>query len=252
LCAATGLVVSVVPGCETTAKTANTTSSSPPAPGPGSAEPRARLAARAASAKDRSFTAAYSLSPPDRRVRTITVTVAADRSWRIELGGAVSGTDVTLVGVANGQYQCLSSGAKGRECVLVAGPGSGLPASVDPGVQHPFTDWLDLLTDPAVAITVGRAANPADSPGDCYSVEATTVTLAPAIESSVFCYTDEGTLTAVRADFGLLTISGQPTAGPGTIELPGPVMARSPLPIVTATETARSSPGAQGDPDRRR
>lgn len=248
VCAATPLLAPVLSGCEPSAGTTKATSPSPSASSYGPTEPRAQLAARAASAKDRSFTATYSLSPPDRKARSIAVTVAADRSWRIDLtGGAVTGTAVTLIGIASGQYQCLPVGNKGMECSRVAQLGLPLADNVDPGVQHPFTDWLDVLTNPAVAIAVGRTKNPTGGPGDCFSVEATTVTLAPAIESSTFCYTDDGTLTAAQAAFGLLALSGPLAAAPKAIELPGSVTARSPLPMVTATASGRASPAARRD-----
>lgn len=183
-------------------------------------------------AKDRRFTAGYTLTRSGRRAEAVAITVATDGLWRVDLpGGSAWGGDLALIGRPDGQYQCSISSGAGRDCVRVAGPGVTISPTVDPAVQHPFTDWLDILTDPTVAITVTVTRPLPDAAGTCFAVEATTVSLAPPIESSVFCYTEDGTLTAVRASFGMLTISQEPAAAPATIELPAPVTSRAPLPI---------------------
>src|SRR5689334_18156768 len=71
----------------------------PPAPAQ-TAEPvhtgpldaRVLLAGLAATAKDHRFAAGYTLSQPGLPARTVTVTVASDGSWRLDIpGGALGG-----------------------------------------------------------------------------------------------------------------------------------------------------------------
>jgi hypothetical protein len=238
-------VAALLGGCGQAQSPVATTSTA--APTTGSVDPHGQLTARTAAAKDRRFIAGYTLSRPDRRGQAVAVTVATDGTWRVDVqGGAYSGsTDIALVGRQDGQYQCaLNSVAVGTGCVRVATAGRKLPSSIDPQVQYPFTDWLDILTDPtvAVAVTVTSITN---VPGICYAVEPTTVTLSPPIQSAVLCYADDGTLTGVRSSFGTLVLSGQPTAPPATVPLPGAIVSRAPLPTAGALpQPTTSAPGS--------
>jgi hypothetical protein len=213
---------------------------------------RSQLAARAAVAKDRRYVAAYTLAVRGKPARAVLVTVAADGTWRVDVqGGALGGTsDVAIAGRPEAQYQCpLTNGAG---CVKVSGPRGALPAAVDPRVQYPFTRWLDLFLDRQVALSVAPAAALPGATGTCYSVEPTSVAMQPVIESAVLCYTDDGMLSAVRAAFGVLTLSSQPSAPPATVALPGPVVNATPLPIAAPPPrpSASTAPSPKASPRR--
>jgi hypothetical protein len=184
-------------------------------------DPRSRLAALAAAAKDRRFTAGYTLTRPGRRGQAVLTTLAGDGTWRVDVqAGAVGGSvDVSVVGRPDGQYQCGLSGSS-TGCVRVAALGRRLPSGIDPLVQVAFTTWTEVLTDPTVAITVVVSDRVTGAAGTCFGIEPTTVTLTPPIESSIACYGDDGTLTAARSGFGTLIMSGTPVPAPATVALP--------------------------------
>ena len=240
---ATGLV-----GCGQTRSPVAEVSSAPSAD---PADPRAQLAARAAAAKDRRFVAAYALTRPGQHGQAVAVTIARDATWRVDIqGGALGGTtDIALVGRPDGQYQCvLNTSPVDNGCVKVAANGRRLQAGVDPQVQYPFTGWLDVLTDPSVAVAVTVTTGIPNVAGTCFAVEPTTVTLAPPIPSSVFCFTDDGTMTATRAAFGTLVISGPPTDPPATASLPGQIVPRAPLQTGAPPATPSSPAGSTATP----
>ena len=202
---------------------------------PGSAEPsqatqaRGQLAARVAVAKDRRYVAAYTITAAGKPTRSVLVTVAADASWRVDVqGGALGGTaDITIVGRPEGQYQCPLSVNSG--CVRVAEPGRGLPAAIDPRVQYPFSIWLDVLIDRQVPLSVALAAALPGSSGACFAIEPAVTALKAPIDAGTFCYADDGLLTAAKLPFGALLLTGQPSAAPATVTLPGPVISGTPL-----------------------
>lgn len=200
---------------------------------------------KAAAARDRRFIAAYSLATAGRPNRSVMMTVAADGTWRLDLqGGALGGsTDIAIVARTDGQYQCVTSAnATDKSCVKLASASAKLSATVDPRVQYPFTSWLNLLTDRTAALTVSQTQPLQNATGACFSVEATTVSTTPPIESSVFCYTDDATLTAARAAFGTLTITGTPGPAPNTVTMPGAIVDRAPLPLTAPPQP--SAPAA--------
>jgi hypothetical protein len=45
----------------------------------------------------------------------------------------------------------------------------------------------------------------------------------------IYCYADNGLLTAARVGFGTLTIAGAPAPAPASIDLPGPVTGGEPM-----------------------
>jgi hypothetical protein len=203
--------------------------------------PRGDLARRVATAKDRRFTAAYSWTGAGAQ-RTITVTLAADGTWRVDVpGGAQNGrTAVSMVGRAEGVYQCSAGGG----CVRVARAAGTVPASVDPKVHHPFTDWAAALADPNAALSVATAPLLPGVAGACFSVEPTTVSIAPPIEPGIFCYGDDGMPTGFKTKFGTLTLAGAPGPAPPTADLAGPVSNGAPLntsapPVPTTTSSSR-------------
>jgi hypothetical protein len=188
-------------------------------------EPRADLARRVAAAKDRRFTAAYAWTGAGAP-RTVTVALAADGTWRVDIPGGAEGgrSGVSLVGRAEGVYQCTVNG-----CVRVARAAGTVPSGVDPKVHHPFTDWPAVLADPKAALSVTSAATLPGVTGTCFSVEPTTVAIAPPIDPGIFCYGDDGMPTGVRTRFGTLALAGPPGAAPATVDLAGPVSNAAPL-----------------------
>jgi hypothetical protein len=181
-------------------------------------EPRADLTSRVAAAKDRRFTAAYTWAVAGNQ-RTVTATVAVDGTWRVDVpGGALGGrATVSLVGRAEGVYQCANGG-----CVRIARAAATVPSAFDPRVHHPFTDWPDVLTDRGAALSVARAKL-TGAAGTCFSVEPATVAIAAPIEAGIFCYDDSGQPTGFKGRFGTLVLAGTPTAAPPSAALPWPV-----------------------------
>jgi hypothetical protein len=110
-------------------------------------------------------------------------------------------------------------------CVKVAGAGKPVPKKYDPVFEHIFTDWLGVMLDRTAPISVFPASPLAHSTGSCYSVESSSASLAPVIDSGIFCFAPDGTLTAAKIGAGTLTISGAPVAPPPTTTLPAPITA---------------------------
>ncbi|WFE62760.1 hypothetical protein [Micromonospora sp. WMMD714] len=206
---------------------------SDPAPAPGDTA-REELAALAAAARDRHLTARYTLSGTGGPTRDITVTSANDGSWRVDVpGGALGGTaDIALAATPAGLFQCALPSA-GRPdpatCARLGDRDDAVPRRVDPRVQHPFTDWLAVLTDRRTALSVSAATAPAGVPGRCYAVESTAASLTPPLDVGIYCFAPDGTLTFVRAALGTLTLAGPPGPAPDTVPLAGPVVAGEPL-----------------------
>ncbi len=210
---------------------------------------RAQLAARAAAAQDRRMVATYRLSKPDQPDRTVLVTLATDRTWRVDVsGGALGGTaGVSVARTKDGLYQCALPSVDQvvqAGCVRVGGPDARLGSAYDPRVQHAFTDWLAVLTDQRAALAVSLA-RPADGvPGACYSVESSSASLAAPVDLGVYCYAEDGTLTGATLGFGTLALDGSPAAAPATVSLPGPVVSGDPLPTATPSPSVPASPSA--------
>lgn len=212
---------------------------------------RTQLAARAAAAKDRRLTASYTLSAPGRPDRNIAVVRATDGSWRVDIpGGALGGTaDVSMVQNGGGLFQCTLPSVQfmvAASCVRVADPGGHLPARIDPRVQHPFTDWLDVLTDRQAALSVSTADPPASVRGSCFSVESNSASLVAPLDVGIYCYDDDGTLTGARLSFGTLVLAGAPSAAPASVALPGPVVVGEPLRMAAPPPSSSVTPTTAG------
>jgi len=227
-------------GCGSDRPPDSEVSPTPLAAGPPDA--RNALAGRAAAAKDRRFTAAYTLARPGGPPRTITVALASDGGWRVDVGGgALGGTvDVAIVTVRAGHYECVLGTA--ASCVQVG----ALPAAADPKVQHVFTDWLDVFIDRRAAVSVARAQPPPGVTGDCFSLEPTAVSLIGPLDPGIYCFAADGTVTGARAGFGTLVLASQVGPPPPTVTLPGPVVPGDPpntaAPPPPPTPTAAGSP----------
>jgi hypothetical protein len=227
VCAA-ALLATAAAGCGDDAPPEPTpsTASAPPAP----ADPRAVLAARAAAAADRRFTAVYTLATQGRDERSVVVTTAADGTWRVDVPGAALGgtADVAIAQIEGGIFQCsLRTDARPVDstCVKVADQGKKVPNRFDPGVQHVFTDWLDAFTDRQAPIAVSAARRLDGVTGTCFAIESISASLEIPVDTGIYCYSDSGQLTGARAGFGTLRIAAEPVPAPPSIELPGPVVA---------------------------
>jgi hypothetical protein len=208
-----------------------------------------RLAARVAAAQDKRYVAGYTLATRGRPDRSVSVTVAQDGSWLVNVpDGALSGTaDVAVADSAAGLYQCAVGGAS-PGCVRVAGPGGHLPARLDPWVEHLFTDWLSVLTDRQVAISVDTATPIPGARGQCFSVEPSSASLAPPVDPGIYCYDADGTLTAATISAGTLLLTGAPMPAPATVALPAPVVPRDPLPTDGPPQAGQAPSAAASGP----
>jgi len=255
---ATGTAM-LVSGCGSQRAAADGTGPSAPTSAPASASPtppapdaRAQLAGLVAAAKDRRMTAGYTLTRANQPVRSITVTLATDGSWRVDLpGGALGGAaDIAVVGAKGNLYQCPLSitGTTTRpSCVRVAGLDAAPPAAVDPRVQHFFTDWLDVLSDRRAALSVATATLLPGARGTCFSVDSNSASLAPQVDAGIYCYDADGTLTAVRTTTASMVLAGQPGAAPQSVQLPGPIVSGVPLPTTSpAAPASAGRPGPSG------
>lgn len=199
-------------------------------PVPAQPDPRGLLAARVAVAKDQRYVAAYTLTAQGRAPRSILVSIASDRTWRVDIqGGALGGTaDVAIVGRPDGQFQCPIN-PSGGGCVRVAAAGKKLPAAIDPRVQYVFVSWLDVLLDRQIPLSVATAEPLAGTSAPCFAVEPGVTAIAPPIDPGTFCYNDNGILTAAKLPIGQLMLTGEVVAAQATVSLPGPVGAGAPL-----------------------
>lgn len=210
---------------------------------PGDAEqPRSKLAARAAAAKDLRQVAFYVLKTKDRPDRTVGISRATDGSWRVDVPGSAHGgtVDIALVYTAKTLHQCaLPNGG----CIKVDGK---LPGTSDPKISHLISDWLNVMTDRQQAIAVSVTQPLPGAAGECYAIESSAVALPIPMDAGIYCYEKDGTLTAARFSVGTLLLAGQPGAAPPAIGLPGPVVNGALLPL--AAPPAPPSPSASAKP----
>lgn len=231
--------------------------SNPPAPEPDptpspatqAPEARAQLAGLAAAAQDRTLAAIYTYRA-DGRERSVSVVIAPDGSWRVDvpdlaLGGTV---DISIVRNEIGLFQCALPSADQPitpNCVQVGDRDADVPAAIDPKIERPLIAVRHVLTEPGAPLAVSAAAPFAGATGSCFSVETTTASVSAALDVGIYCYDPDGTLTAARLAFGELVLAGPPGPAPATVALPGPVtdeeplgMAAPPSPTPTATPSA--------------
>jgi hypothetical protein len=250
------------------------------------AEARAQLAARAAAAQDRRMVASYRLLTPGEAERTVSVTLATDGTWRVDVArGALGGTtDVSVVRTKDGLYQCapastdsstdastddsstnastdssagaptdpstpaLTGQSAAAGCVRVAGPNGRLRPAHDPRVEHVFTDWLAVLTDQRAALAVSPAKPIKGVRGACFSVESSSASLTAPLDLGIYCYDQDGTLTGAALGFGTLVLDGTPGEPPATVSLPGPVVGGRPVPMASPSPSESPSPSTSRHP----
>ncbi|MDR7323258.1 MULTISPECIES: hypothetical protein [Catenuloplanes] len=246
------LAVATAAGCGGGPEPAAVASPAPTTEPPRQENPRSSLAARAAAAEDSSVVATYTLTEGGGTPRAVIVTLATDRSWRVDIaGGAMGGlADVSVAVNGQGLFQCaLPSETRpvSPVCIRVADPDGTLPKHIDPRVQHAFTDWRAVLTDRDAPLSVSLAKPVADGiSGQCYAVESTYASLDAPLDTGIYCYNETGVLTGAKLSFGTLALAQTPVTGPGTITLPGPVTTGPALGMATPPpRTATPSAGTQ-------
>ena len=211
---------------------------------------RVALAARAALAEDHRFSAIYTLQTRDAEPRSVLATVANDGTWRVDVpSGALGGTaDVSIAQNPAGVFQCAIPSATNPvspSCVRVAEPGKRVPRPYDPKVQRIFRQWLPVFTDRQAALSVTAAQPLAGSSGSCFSIDTVSASLSAPVDVGIYCYADNGLLTAARVKFGTLTIAGAPAAAPPTIDLPGPVTSGEPMGLDAPPPAPTTEPAAE-------
>ena len=185
--------------------------------------PAERLIGLVAAAKDQRYTADYQLRARGRADQTVSVRLARDGTWRVDLGSAYGDREVSYAGTRHGVFQCAMGG-----CFQIAEPGGRIPARYDPKVTHPFTDWLDVLSDTRAALTITRDTSLRAPSGECFGVESNAAALTPRIASGTYCFDAEGVLTGARFSGRTLLLAGAPGEPPQSISLPGPITAEEP------------------------
>ena len=168
--------------------------------------------------------ALYSFDDGDGAARNVVSTVGADGTWRVDVsGGALGGTaDVSIVSTAAGVDQCTMSSPQQPitpTCVRVAGPGKPVPDAYDPQVERLFRPVLTVFTDRTAPLSVAAVQPLNGAKGTCYSVDTIAAALSAPVDVGIYCYDNTGLLTAVRVEFGTLTLVST-GAGPATVALP--------------------------------
>lgn len=243
---AIGGLVLVLAACGSSAPAAPVGSGSPDPVATAPTTARAQLAARAAAAQDRRMVATYRLLTPDLPDRTVTVTLAQDGTWRVDVtrGALGATTDVSVARTKSGLYQCVMPAADqpvAAGCVRVRRLGS----AYDPRVQHAFTDWPIVLTDERAALAVSTAKPIEQVHGECFSVESSSASLAAPLDLGIYCFDRDGTLTGAELDLGTLVLDGAPGPAPASVSLPAPEVSGTPVPMASPSPTTPSSPATQ-------
>jgi hypothetical protein len=194
---------------------------------------RSSLVARATLAQDKSFAAQYTFDGSDGRQHNVLASVGADGTWRVDVSDAVLGdtTDVSIVSTAAGVYQCTVASASNPvtpACVKVAAKNKRVPAAYSPEVERLFRQWLPVFTDRQSALSVTEVQPLEGAQGDCFSIDGISASLKAPVDIGIYCYADDGVLTAARVDFGVLKLVSQ-VPGPATIGLPGPESPSQPM-----------------------
>ena len=200
--------------------------SAPPAHGD-DPDGRADLIARATLAQDKAYAALYTFSTDgDGRQHNVVATIGADGTWRVDVSDALQGgtADVSIVSTAAGVFQCTVSSPSNPitpTCVRVADAGKRVPKEYSPQVERLFRQWLPVFTDRQSALSVTEVAPLKGAQGTCFSIDSISASLKAPADVGIYCYAQDGVLTAARVDFGVLKLVSQ-VAGPATVALPGP------------------------------
>lgn len=219
------LLVLLTAGCTSSPPADPEPTASAPLPEPGA---RTQLAGLAAAAQDRRFAATYQLSTPERADRLVSVVLAQDGSWRVDIpGGALGGTaDVAVASNEIGLFQCALAVPS---CARVGDPDGRLGSGIDPRIQRPFVYARTVLTDSSAPLAVSTTDTLPGITGRCFAVETTTASVSAPLDVGIYCYADDGTLTGARLAYGTLALAAEPTPAPPSIDMPGPVTPDAPL-----------------------
>ena len=183
------------------------------------ADARAELAARAAAAQDRRFTALYTYDADDGAQRS----VVADHRHRRQLAGrrarrrrSAAPPTCRSCDRAEGVFQCALPSADdpiSPGCVRVGGPDSRVPARVDPKVQRVFRHWSERLTDRQAPLSV--VAGPAAARREGHLLLGRVdrgLAEAPPVDVGIYCYAADGTADRGPGRLRHSTLAG--AAGP--------------------------------------
>jgi hypothetical protein len=245
--AAALLTLAVTAGCGG-APDPRPTTSARTAEGNTTPDSRADLIARATLAQDKAYAALYTLTEDGNgRRHNVVAAVGADGTWRVDVSHAMLGetTDVSIVSTAAGVFQCTVSSPSNPttpSCVRVADPGKRVAKDYSPQVERLFRLWLPVLTDRQSALSVAEV-NPLDGArGTCFSIDSIAASIKAPVDIGIYCYAQDGVLTAARVDFGELKLVSQ-VAGPATVPLPGPL---GPGPAMTTDSPPPVVPSSDG------
>ncbi|MBU2663334.1 hypothetical protein KOI35_07405 [Actinoplanes bogorensis] len=228
------LLLSGVAACSGASESAPTPSPSVSASAPpDTSGARGELVGLAALALDKAYAALYTFDDGDGQARNVVATVGRDGTWRVDVsGGALGGTaDVSILSTAAGVFQCTlgsQTNPISPTCVKVAKPGKKVPADYSPKVERLFRQWLSVFTDRQSALAVGDVPPLTGAKGTCFSIDSISASLAAPVDVGIYCYADDGVLTAARVGFGEVKLTNQ-IAGPATVTLPGPEVAGPPM-----------------------
>lgn len=186
----------------------------------GTASAAGELAGLAAAAKGREYSAVYEYTRPKREPVEVTVDMAAGDRWSVEVPGGAQGgkADITIARDRDTYLQCVD--AKPDVCAPIEVKDEAIPAKIDPVVQHVFTDWLDVFLNRSSPISVARTDRIKGVKGQCFWLERNSVTVSSPVPNGVYCLRTDGIITAVKADFGLLRLDGEPRPAPSKLKLP--------------------------------
>ena len=220
----------------------------PSAVGDDTPDSRSELIARATLAQDKAYAALYTLTEDDNgRQHNVVATIGADGTWRVDVSHAMLGdtADVSIVSTAAGVFQCTVSSPTNPttpSCVRVAAPGKKVPKDYSPQVERLFRQWLPIFTDRQSALAVTEVDPLAGAQGTCFSIDSIAASIKAPVDVGIYCYAQDGVLTAARVDFGELKLVSQ-VAGPATVPLPGPV---GPGPAMTTDNQPAADPSTDG------
>lgn len=161
----------------------------------------ARLAATSAKS---SYSASYTVTGahPGRAYL-----VRTPNGYRFELatGTGTTARRAMLIRTTAGTVSCTVV-PKPVTCLKVAGPGKGVPAVFDAGLQHVFSDYLVLLSRGGPAYTVTDAL-PGSGGGQCFDVAlAASPAPAGAVAAGTYCFDPDGVPTRVTYPSGSLVL----------------------------------------------
>lgn len=195
--------------CSASKPAASPTQSPTPSasPSPDAATALARLAATSAKA---SYSASYEVTGehPGR-----VYVLRTPNGYRFELatGTGKTARRAMLIRTTGGTVSCTVVPAP-VTCLRVAGPGKGVPAVFDAGLQHVFSDYLVLLSRVGSDYRVTQALSGSTS-GQCFDVAAVASPApAGAVAAGTYCFDPDGVPTRVSYASGSLVLTARGAA----------------------------------------